>query len=181
MMGGGQHQDLRHSAVSGKSLKHVLGKSLSASNDAALACISRSWVIDGSASGSARWTIINKYAIQCRRNRLKNISDNTARVQQCHEETVQTGNSRLANSVPVVAARGIAMILSDLRNYLNERKRVTLSDLVNRFDTDAEVLRGMLLLLERKGRVRKLPATACNAGCNKCDGTSLELYESVEN
>lgn len=72
------------------------------------------------------------------------------------------------------------MILSDLRSYLSERKRVTLSDLVNRFDIDAEALRGMLLVLERKGRVRKLPAATCTAGCNQCDAASLEIYEAVE-
>ena len=56
------------------------------------------------------------------------------------------------------------MILSELTNYLAEHKRVALIDLVHRFDTDADVLRGMLAMLERKGRVRKLPAgTACAA------------------
>ncbi len=72
------------------------------------------------------------------------------------------------------------MILSELRGYLKERRRVALTDLVNRFDTDADALRGMLAVLERKGRVRKLPAVACSSGCNKCDPADLELYESSE-
>lgn len=71
------------------------------------------------------------------------------------------------------------MILSELRSYLQKRQRVTLSDLANRFDTDADALRGMLVVLERKGRVRKLPTTACG-GCNQCDQAGMELYESVE-
>lgn len=71
------------------------------------------------------------------------------------------------------------MILSELRSYVQVHQRVTLLDLVNRFDADADALRGMLAVLERKGRVRKLPVSACG-GCNKCDPASLELYESVE-
>lgn len=71
------------------------------------------------------------------------------------------------------------MILSELRSYLKENRRAAISDLVNRFDTDADALRGMLVVLERKGCVRKLPMTACS-GCNKCDAASLEIYEAVE-
>jgi DeoR/GlpR family transcriptional regulator of sugar metabolism len=72
------------------------------------------------------------------------------------------------------------MILSELRSYLTERRRASLADLANRFDTDAEVLRGMLATLERKGRVRKLAVRACGGGCSKCEPTSLELYETIE-
>jgi len=73
------------------------------------------------------------------------------------------------------------MILSELTSYLAEHKRVALIDLVHRFDTDADALRGMLAMLERKGRVRKLPAgTACADGCCRCDPASVELYEVVQ-
>ncbi len=72
------------------------------------------------------------------------------------------------------------MILSELRSYLAERKRVGLIDMMHRFDTDADAPRGMLAVLERKGRVRKLPAgTACGGGCNRCDPASIEIYEWV--
>ncbi len=73
------------------------------------------------------------------------------------------------------------MILSDIRKYLAEHKRVALTDMVYRFDTDADALRGMLAILERKGKIRKLPSgTACDSGCNKCDIGTVELFEWIE-
>ncbi len=73
------------------------------------------------------------------------------------------------------------MILAEVRNYLAEHKRVALTDMVYRFETDAEALRGMLAILERKGKVRKLPAgTACESGCSKCDVGTIELFEWIE-
>jgi putative ferrous iron transport protein C len=72
------------------------------------------------------------------------------------------------------------MILSDLRNYLKDQKRVTLKDLESRFDIDADALRGMLGTWINKGYVRKLPTgTACSSGCCKCDPALTELYEWV--
>jgi len=73
------------------------------------------------------------------------------------------------------------MILSQLTSHLARQKRIALYDLSLHFDTDADALRGMLSLLERKGRVRKLPAgTLCGTSCDKCDATSIEMYEWVE-
>jgi DNA-binding IscR family transcriptional regulator len=72
------------------------------------------------------------------------------------------------------------MILSDLTLYLAEQKRVALMDISYHFDTDPEALRMMLSMLERKGRVRKLPAgTPCGGGCCNCDPASIEIYEWV--
>jgi len=73
------------------------------------------------------------------------------------------------------------MILSELRSYLAEHKRAALSDMARHFATDANALRGMLTTLERKGRVRKLPAgTDCGAGCCGCDQARPELYELLD-
>ncbi|MCG6939736.1 MAG: FeoC-like transcriptional regulator [Thiohalocapsa sp.] len=72
------------------------------------------------------------------------------------------------------------MILSQLRDYIAERRRLSLQDMANHFDTDAEALRGMLAMLERKGRVRKLAAGSACGGCCKCDQASPELYEWVD-
>ncbi|MBK1722582.1 FeoC-like transcriptional regulator [Thiocystis violacea] len=72
------------------------------------------------------------------------------------------------------------MIISELSRYLRDRERAALKDLSNRFDADPEALRGMLGTLERKGRVRKLPAsTPCGGGCTSCDPASVEIYEWV--
>jgi len=72
------------------------------------------------------------------------------------------------------------MIFSELTTYLAEKKCASLIDLAHRFGSDPGALRGMLSILERKGRVRKLPAgSACGSGCSKCDPTTIEIYEWV--
>ncbi|GAB0148516.1 FeoC-like transcriptional regulator [Marichromatium gracile] len=71
------------------------------------------------------------------------------------------------------------MIMSDLTSHLRTQGRAALRDLSYRFDTDPEALRGMLELLERKGRVRKLPGGTPCSGCCSCDPTAIELYEWV--
>jgi putative ferrous iron transport protein C len=73
------------------------------------------------------------------------------------------------------------MILSDIRDYLAERGRASLVDMANRFDTDADALRGMLAVLERKARVRKLPVGSACGGCCNCDQAAPELYELITN
>ena len=73
------------------------------------------------------------------------------------------------------------MILSELTAYLAEQKRAALIDISHRLGSDPDALRMMLSTLERKGRVRKLPAeTACKGGCCKCDPATIEIYEWVE-
>ena len=73
------------------------------------------------------------------------------------------------------------MILSDLRGYLQEQKRVALKDMEMRFNIDADALRGMLSKWISKGYVRRLPSgTSCSSGCCKCDPALTELYEWIE-
>jgi putative ferrous iron transport protein C len=73
------------------------------------------------------------------------------------------------------------VILSELRVYLADRKRAPLADMASRFDTDPDALRGMLAVLERKGRVRRLsPGAGCSGGCCKCDPASVEVFEWID-
>ncbi len=73
------------------------------------------------------------------------------------------------------------MILSELRAYLLDKKRVSLNELVIHFDCDASALRGMLQKWISKGKLRKLPTDpACGTSRCKCDPTLTELYEWVE-
>ncbi len=72
------------------------------------------------------------------------------------------------------------MILSQLRDYLAERCRLSLQDMANHFDADPEALRGMLAILERKGQVQKLAAGTACGGCCKCNDAAPELYEWVD-
>jgi hypothetical protein len=70
------------------------------------------------------------------------------------------------------------MILSELRNYLKDKKRVTLNELVIHFDVDADALRGMLAKWIKKGKARQLPVGfGCGSTCTKCDPTLTEFYE----
>ncbi|QNT69104.1 FeoC-like transcriptional regulator [Defluviicoccus vanus] len=71
------------------------------------------------------------------------------------------------------------MILSELKTYLVERRRADLLDMSNRFDADADALRGMLDHWIRKGRVRRLPQPeSCGGGCS-CSRRKPEVYEWV--
>lgn len=70
------------------------------------------------------------------------------------------------------------MILQQLQIYLRTHSQASLEELARQFQTDAEVLRDMLNLLIRKGRVRKLASKQCG-GCHSCAPESLELYEWV--
>jgi putative ferrous iron transport protein C len=73
------------------------------------------------------------------------------------------------------------MILSDLRSYLKQQRRIALADLVIHFNMDADALRGMLDKWVRKGSVRKLPLeSSCGTSCCKCDSTLTELYEWID-
>lgn len=73
------------------------------------------------------------------------------------------------------------MILSDLRNFVQEKRRVTLNDLVLHFQVDANALRGMLNKWISKGKVKLSPAgTNCGTSCCKCDPLLTEIYEWVE-
>ena len=75
------------------------------------------------------------------------------------------------------------MILSDLRDYLAERQRASMADMVNRFDIDPEALLGMLEQWEAKGRVRRIDAAgsdprACGSCC-ACAESDSRIYEWV--
>jgi putative ferrous iron transport protein C len=73
------------------------------------------------------------------------------------------------------------MIVSELHRYLAERRRAPLAEVAHRFEVDVDALRGMLALLERKGRVRRLTPGACkSSGCTKCDPAAMEVYEIVD-
>lgn len=71
----------------------------------------------------------------------------------------------------------IAMILSDVRDYLKQRGQCSLSDIALHFNTDTETIRGMLDIWIKKGKVEKRSATsACGTSCQSCDPASTEIY-----
>jgi Mn-dependent DtxR family transcriptional regulator len=71
------------------------------------------------------------------------------------------------------------MILTRVTDYLRQHRRASLQDLVYRLEASPAALQEMLSTLERKGRVRRLPAGTACGGCCKCDPNALELYEWI--
>lgn len=73
------------------------------------------------------------------------------------------------------------MILSDLRDYIRQRHKVAMVDLVNHFNMDADALRGMLGKWIVKGKIKKMsPNTSCGTSCCKCDPALIEFYEWID-
>jgi hypothetical protein len=72
------------------------------------------------------------------------------------------------------------MILSELKAYLSQHRRVALTDISNRFDVAPDALRGMLAQWIHKGRVRKITDEGACGTCCGCSETAPEVYEWVE-
>ncbi len=73
------------------------------------------------------------------------------------------------------------MILSELKQYIQINKRVSLRDLVMHFDVEADAIRGMLSKWIRKGKIQRIAThSECGTSCCKCDPTLTELYEWLE-
>ena len=69
------------------------------------------------------------------------------------------------------------MILSDIRQYLEQRGQASLGDIALHFDADPDAVRGMLQAWIRKGKVIRRASTAsCGSSCQQCDSASTELY-----
>lgn len=72
------------------------------------------------------------------------------------------------------------MILSELRDYLQQRNQVTMADLVQHFQIDATALRGMLDKWIRKGYLRSIPLkSGCGTNCCQCDPLLTEVYQWI--
>ncbi|MEE9492059.1 MAG: FeoC-like transcriptional regulator [Gammaproteobacteria bacterium] len=73
------------------------------------------------------------------------------------------------------------MILSDIKNYLEQRGQASLGDMALHFDTTPEALQGMLEIWIRKGKIYKQFATAsCGSSCQQCDPGATEYYVWVK-
>ena len=69
------------------------------------------------------------------------------------------------------------MILSDIKNYLQQRGQASLGDIALHFKSDPEAVRGMPDVWIRKGKVIKQTSTAsCGSSCQQCDPATTEIY-----
>ena len=79
------------------------------------------------------------------------------------------------------AKLGSIVILSELRDFIQQQGRVSLKDLVVKFNVDPDALRGMLQKWVKKGRIKQEMAggSACGTGCCQCDPLITEVYQWV--
>ncbi len=69
------------------------------------------------------------------------------------------------------------MILSDIKQYLQQRGQATLADIALHLNADPDAVRGMLDIWIRKHKVYKRMATAsCGDSCCQCDSATTEIY-----
>jgi hypothetical protein len=69
------------------------------------------------------------------------------------------------------------MILSELRDYIRDRRRVTLTDMALRFDREPDAIRAMVSRWIAKGKVAKVEGTRCGKTCCGCAPPAQEIYE----
>lgn len=69
------------------------------------------------------------------------------------------------------------MTLTELRAHLQGRTGATLAEIAHQFRVDPAIVREMLGVWIRKGKVEKRPMGAgCGSACGQCDPASVELY-----
>ncbi|MCK5360153.1 MAG: FeoC-like transcriptional regulator [Gammaproteobacteria bacterium] len=69
------------------------------------------------------------------------------------------------------------MILSDIRNYMQQHGQVSLADVALHFDIEPDAARGMLDIWVKKGKVQRRAATSsCGTSCSQCDTAATEIY-----
>jgi putative ferrous iron transport protein C len=69
------------------------------------------------------------------------------------------------------------MILSDIKQYLQERGQATLADLALHFGTEPATVRPMLEVWMRKGKVQRREAgTGCGTSCRRWGVAATEIY-----
>lgn len=69
------------------------------------------------------------------------------------------------------------MILTEVQRALQQVGQATLTQLAREVAADPEAVRDMLVLLERRGRVHRLPPPlGCGGTCSQCAPTQAEIY-----
>jgi hypothetical protein len=69
----------------------------------------------------------------------------------------------------------------DVKQYLLERKLVTLQDIAIHFRTEADTVAPMVEMWIRKGKVKKHDSNlGCRKGCCDCDPSAIVAYEWID-
>ncbi len=70
------------------------------------------------------------------------------------------------------------MILTDIKQYVQKHKLVSVQDVARHFDVETEAARGMLGFWVTKGKMKKTASTmSCNQSCGCEAQDQAELYE----
>jgi hypothetical protein len=68
------------------------------------------------------------------------------------------------------------MTLVELKIFLLDHQQATLDEIAADFAAERELVRGMLQVWQRKGKVICLQAVKCR-GCNQCGSSPIEVYQ----
>ncbi|HPB76774.1 MAG TPA: FeoC-like transcriptional regulator [Chromatiaceae bacterium] len=68
------------------------------------------------------------------------------------------------------------MTLIELKNFLLDHRQATLGEIAAHFSADRELVRGMLEVWQRKGKVSYTLAAKCQ-GCSQCGTAPIEVYQ----
>lgn len=71
------------------------------------------------------------------------------------------------------------MLLTDVKDYLSARGRVSLTDLSTHFTVAPDAMRGLVETWIAKGRVRRLSQDLPCGTCGKCESATSDVYEWV--
>ena len=69
------------------------------------------------------------------------------------------------------------MLLTQVSDSLKKMGRGSVKDIADAISADTNALRGMLGMLEEKGRVRRVLSQSSCGSCNRCDPAQNEIYE----
>ncbi|MFT3742259.1 MAG: FeoC-like transcriptional regulator [Gammaproteobacteria bacterium] len=73
------------------------------------------------------------------------------------------------------------MLITNIQHYLQQHRQANLAQLRIHFKLDPHVLKNILGLLVRKGRVKKcLKTPQCATQCQKCDIMVTEIYQWIQ-
>lgn len=72
------------------------------------------------------------------------------------------------------------MILTDIRDYLQQKEQAALRDMAIEFGMEQDALRPILEQWITKGKIEKLPnGSTCGGGCHSCAPETIELYRWI--
>jgi hypothetical protein len=71
------------------------------------------------------------------------------------------------------------MLIRDLSHNLKIRQQASLSDLSFDLKAAPDAVRGMLKILEGKGRIKQITTNTTCGSCSKCDPIQSEIYQWI--